>query len=115
MNPSKNDITEKYSQGFRQLLVQFDDRRLLQDLLQFDRMARIESAGGRPEDKRFQYARATVLPEHATAAKLQFVEFLAGVEEVGPFVWYTVVYAKLVELFVEHINENIGHTRTGDV
>jgi integrase len=61
------------------------------------------------------YARTTVLPEHPAAAQLQLVEFFTGVEKVRPFVRYTVVYAKLLELFVQNIDENIGYARAGDV
>ena len=42
MNPAQNDFAEKDAERLGQFLIQLDDNRLVQELLQFEGMPRVE-------------------------------------------------------------------------
>ena len=67
MDPAQNDFAEEDAQGFWQFLVEFEHHGLLQEILQFHRMTRIECASSGTEYKGSNDSLTAVLPQTAPA------------------------------------------------
>src|ERR1035441_9022409 len=115
MNPPEQDVAQEDAQGFGQFLVQFNDDRPVQQLLQFQWLPGVKRARSRAEGERAQDSEATVLPEHAPAAVLHPVQFLGGVKEVRILLYLPVVKSEFLKLFVQGFDQNVRHTGTGEM
>ena len=115
MNPAEQDVAQENTQGFEQLLIQFNDDRPVQQLLQLQRMPGVERAGGRAEGERAQDSLATVLPKHAPAPILHPVQFLGGIKEIRILLHLPVVKSEILKLLVQGFDQYIRHTRAGEV
>src|SRR5262245_2940380 len=115
MNPPQEQVAEEHAQRLGQFLIQFDDHWPVEQLLQLDRMPRVERPRRRPKRERPQNSQATVLPQHSSALELYALQFLGGVEKIGVLLPLGIVESKLLEFLVERLNQNVGYARAGKV
>src|SRR2546429_5444181 len=115
MNPPQLNFTEKNAQRLGQFLIQFNNQRLFEQFFQFDRITRIEGASGRAKGESFQNSGTGVLPEHSSSSKAHSFEELSSIKEVWPSCVPALIDFKLLKLFVEHLDEDVRHSRPGDV